>query len=141
MPHYCRICDRYRRNEKFSGRGHRDHICKDCQRLPREERDRIDCLDELDNFLNQSHISPKNIARLEVLTQHGSGEVRKLAKLLLEVARLTPHKRRRCKILAQKDPILLSKVKPLRDEYGYDCENVPDDIPDSLDFVDSDLPF
>jgi hypothetical protein len=141
MPHYCRICDRYRRNEKFSGRGHRDHICKDCQRLPREERDRIHCLDELGNFLNQSHISPKNIARLEVLTQHGSGEVRELAKLLLEVARLTPHKRRRCKILAQKDPILLSKVKPLRDEYGYDCENVPDEIPDSLDFVDSDLPF
>jgi|ERR1700751_4287931 len=87
MPHYCRICARYRRNEKFSGRGHRDHICKDCQRLPREERDRVDRLNELDNFLNQSLISPKNIARLEVLTQHGGGEVRELAKLLLEVAR------------------------------------------------------
>ena len=109
--------------------------------MPREERDRIDRLNELDNFLNQSHISPKNIARLEVLTQHCSGEVRELAKLLLEVARLTPHKRRRWKILAQKDPILLSKVKPLRYEYGYDCEHVPDDIPDSPDFVDSDLPF
>jgi hypothetical protein len=141
MPHYCRICTRYRSNEKFSGRGHRDHICKDCQRLPREERDRIDRLNELDNFLNQSHISPKNIARLEVLTQHGSGEVRELAKLLLEVARLTPYKRRRWKILAQKDPILLSKVKPLCSEYGYDCEIVPDDIPDPQEFVDSDLPF
>jgi len=54
---------------------------------------------------------------------------------------LTPHKRRRWIILAQKDPILLSKVKPLRYEYGYDCEHVPDDIPDSPDFVDSDLPF
>jgi hypothetical protein len=39
MPHYCRICGRGRRNEKFTGRGHRNHICKDCQRLPREQRD------------------------------------------------------------------------------------------------------
>jgi hypothetical protein len=93
MPHYCRICDRCRANEKFSGRGHRDHICKDCQRLPREERDRIDRLNEVDNFLSQSHISPKNIARLQVLTQHASVEVRELAQLVLEVARLPPHKR------------------------------------------------
>ena len=78
-------------------------------------------------------------ARIEV--RCGGGEVRELAKLLLEVARLTPHKRRRWKILAQKDPILLSKLKPLFYEHGYDYENVPDDIPDSLDFVDSDLPF
>jgi hypothetical protein len=141
MPHYCRICDRCRANEKFSGRGHRDHICKDCQRLPREERDRIDRLDEVDNFLNQSHISPKNIARLQVLTQHASVEVRELAKLVLEVARLTPHKRRPRKILAQKDPILLSKVKPLYCEDDFDRDYVPDNIPDSLDFVGPDLPF
>ena len=89
--------------------------------MPREERDRVDRLNELDNFLNQSLISPKNIARLEVLTQHGGGEVRELAKLLLEVARLTPHKRRRWKILAQKDPILLSKVKPLCLESPRTC--------------------
>jgi hypothetical protein len=28
--HYCRICRQYRANEKFSGRGHAAHICKDC---------------------------------------------------------------------------------------------------------------
>lgn len=28
--HYCRICGRYRANEKFSGKGHRTHVCKDC---------------------------------------------------------------------------------------------------------------
>jgi hypothetical protein len=61
MGHYCRICGRIRANEKFSGRGHRAHICKDCQRLPLEERDRIMCGDELYGFLDQSHISQKNI--------------------------------------------------------------------------------
>lgn len=29
--HYCKICGRYRANEKFSGKGHRQHICKDCK--------------------------------------------------------------------------------------------------------------
>ncbi|MGM0878494.1 MAG: hypothetical protein ACQEWV_28310 [Bacillota bacterium] len=30
--HYCFRCERYRANEKFSGKGHRQHICKDCKR-------------------------------------------------------------------------------------------------------------
>lgn len=30
--YYCRICGSYRANEKFSGKGHQQHICKDCQR-------------------------------------------------------------------------------------------------------------
>jgi transposase-like protein len=30
--HYCRICGRHRANEKFSGKGHAKHICKDCDR-------------------------------------------------------------------------------------------------------------
>jgi len=135
MPHYCRICDRNRANEKFSGRGRRTHICKDCQCLPREERDRIDTLNDLHDFLNQSHISAKNIARLEILTLHANVEVKQLAVLILEVARLTPYKRRRWKLLAQKNPDLLSQLKPLY----YD--DLPDDFPDCQDFVDDDLPF
>lgn len=30
--HYCYVCRRYRANEKFSGKGHARHICKDCAR-------------------------------------------------------------------------------------------------------------
>ena len=30
MGHYCRICGITRANEKFSGKGHKNHICKDC---------------------------------------------------------------------------------------------------------------
>lgn len=33
--HYCKICGRYRANEKFSGKGHRQHICKECKRNPK----------------------------------------------------------------------------------------------------------
>ncbi|MDD2481199.1 MAG: hypothetical protein PHF82_03590 [Lutispora sp.] len=37
MGHYCRICGRTRANEKFSGKGHKNHICKDCSRKPKQE--------------------------------------------------------------------------------------------------------
>lgn len=31
--HYCWVCERCRPNEKFSGKGHRRHVCKDCAKL------------------------------------------------------------------------------------------------------------
>ena len=120
MPHCCRICERSRANEKFSGRGHRDHICKDCQRLPRDQRDRIERMDEMYGFLDQSNISGKNIARLEILAQLADSEITNLAFLLLEVARVKPHKRRRWKFLAQNHSELFLRLKAL---YGGD---IPD---------------
>ncbi len=117
MGHYCHICDRIRANEKFSGRGHRDHICNDCQRLPREERDRVTCLDELYGFLEQSHISQKNIDRLGILTRHADPEVCKLANLVLDIARVKPYMRRRLKFLAKNDRNLLLR---LQEAYGGD---------------------
>jgi hypothetical protein len=48
MGHYCRVCRRTRPNEKFSGKGHRTHVCKDCVRLPKLEREILRAaLDEL----------------------------------------------------------------------------------------------
>jgi DNA replicative helicase MCM subunit Mcm2 (Cdc46/Mcm family) len=32
LGHYCRICGRERANERFSGKGHAAHVCKDCAR-------------------------------------------------------------------------------------------------------------
>jgi len=36
--HYCWMCESILSNESFSGRGHRDHICKKCKKLPRAKR-------------------------------------------------------------------------------------------------------
>lgn len=40
MPHYCKICQTYKANEKFSGKGHKSHICKVCKGkpLPKKEK-------------------------------------------------------------------------------------------------------
>lgn len=42
--HYCRICGEYKANEKFSGKGHTRHICKQCQSLPKDvQADMVRC--------------------------------------------------------------------------------------------------
>ncbi|MEL6406520.1 MAG: hypothetical protein AAFR81_19280 [Chloroflexota bacterium] len=39
--HFCRECRRHRANEKFSGKGHQQHICKDCNKaLQQKKRER-----------------------------------------------------------------------------------------------------
>lgn len=35
--HYCWACGRRRANERFSGEGHRQHVCRDCAKLGAEE--------------------------------------------------------------------------------------------------------
>jgi protein-arginine kinase activator protein McsA len=42
MGHWCRICDRNRANEKFSAKGHKNHICEDCAKKPKEDIEIID---------------------------------------------------------------------------------------------------
>jgi len=104
MGHFCRICGRKRPNERFSGKGHRSHVCKDCARLPKAERERIEQLDEMEGFLRQHSISQRNIERLEALTESPDADVAELARLVLDVARLRPFKKRRWKYLAENHP-------------------------------------
>ena len=110
MGHYCWVCDRSRPNEKFSGKGHKQHMCKDCARLPRAERDRAQALLEIEGLLNQSNISATNISRLKTLTRFPDQEVRERAELLLEVARVKSHKRKRRSYLARHRPDLLDRL-------------------------------
>jgi hypothetical protein len=70
--------------------------------MPREKRDRIERLDELWDFLDQSNISARNIGRLDTLVAHPDSEVQRLAKLILDVALVHPYKRRRWRHLASR---------------------------------------
>lgn len=36
--HFCKVCHEYKANEKFSGKGHARHICKQCMILCDTER-------------------------------------------------------------------------------------------------------
>jgi hypothetical protein len=113
VGHYCRICNRQRANENFSGKGHRDHVCKECQRLPRERRKHVEEVDEILGFLTQSHISSKNINRLKVLVESSDKEVAGLASVVLEIGEIRPYKRRRLKVLAAENKDLFARLEKL----------------------------
>ena len=81
MGRCCRICDRVRSNESFSGGGHKNCICKKCQKLPKEELNLIRVKDELLGYWNQSSISKLNIKRLDQLKHFPSEEIQELAHL------------------------------------------------------------
>ena len=101
VGHYCRICHRHRANERFSGKGHRDHICKECKRLPHATRKHVEEVDEILGFLTQSHISAKNLERLKILAESGDEEVACLARVVREMAEIRPYKRKRLRFLAK----------------------------------------
>ena len=35
---YCKVCGKYKANEKFSGKGHKNHICRKCALLTAAEK-------------------------------------------------------------------------------------------------------
>ena len=111
MGHWCRICGATKSNESFSGKGHKNHICKECSRKPKEEIEKIDHLAEIINFMDQSNISKKNKKRLKELTDSENKKISELAKLVLEVALIKPTKKGRIKILAKENRKLLFKLE------------------------------
>ncbi len=111
MGHWCRICGSTKPNEKFSGKGHRNHICKDCTKKPKEERSAADQQDEIFGYLNQSNISKKNITRLEKLKSSQNEKISELASIVSEIAKIKPHKKRRLKFLARENKDLLLKLE------------------------------
>ena len=78
--------------------------------MPQIERDAIEHTDEIFGFMNQSHISKKNLQRLQVMAESPNPEVVDLAALVLQVAKVKPYKKRRMKVLEETQPDLYSKA-------------------------------
>jgi len=78
--------------------------------MPKANRESIEQKDEIFNYLKQSHISEKNISRLEQLQSSEDEEVSMLAGIVLEVAKVKPYKKRRLKVLARERRDLLEKL-------------------------------
>ena len=111
MGHWCRICKQILPNEKFSGKGHRTHICKECNKLPTDKRTEVEQEDEIFGYLKQSNISSKNLSRLKTLSESSNIKIANLAKIAYEIGCLKPHKKRRLKFLAKENKILLKKLE------------------------------
>lgn len=99
MPHFCWMCGRLQAHEKFSARGHRNHICRECQKLPAAEKEWRRALLHMEGMLAQSRISEKNVRCLRSLTSSPAADVAERALLLLEIARIHPGRRHRLRSL------------------------------------------
>ncbi len=109
--HFCHVCQSRRPNEAFSGKGHARHVCRECSRMPKEEREAIEHKDEIFGFMLQSHISKKNLKRLRILRDGGNKSIVELAEIVLRVAAVKPYKKKRMKFLAPKHPELLRMLR------------------------------
>jgi hypothetical protein len=68
-------------------------------------------MDEIFRLMRQSHISGKNVVRLEQMVKSENPHVAKLAAMVLRVARVKPYRTRRLKFLAQRHPELLRELE------------------------------
>ena len=82
MGRFCILCESIRPNEAFCGKGERARICRKCRRMPREKQDALKHEREIHGFLEQSHISEKNVARLRALASSRNTRVADLAALV-----------------------------------------------------------
>jgi len=128
MGHYCWMCGRVRSNERFSGKGRRRHLCKECASRPRQERECIRALKDINSYLDQKNISDNNIARLKYLCEFPDPDIRQRAEVVLELARVKPHKRKRRAYIRKHHPDLYAKLVHLSiyDERIKDSEPVFD---------------
>ncbi len=111
MGHWCRICGNNLPNERFSGKGHKTHICKKCSQKPKEEILHTDQEMEIGDFLRQSNISKKNISRLRKLAQSENEDIAEQASTVLEIALVKPGKKKRLRFLATKHRHLIEKLE------------------------------
>ena len=76
--HYCKVCGQYRANEKFSGKGHAAHICKDCAKLSPAQRAEEMTLNRLYDL--PWYLSKEQIKWLRNRTHDSRPEVREAAQ-------------------------------------------------------------
>ncbi len=79
--------------------------------MPKPERDAIEQTQEILGFLDQSNISKKNISRLKDLAQSDNAGIADMAAVVLKVAAVKPHKKRRMKIIAGEHRELLHEME------------------------------
>lgn len=83
--HYCWSCDRRRPNEKFSGRGHARHLCRECAQLGAEELAYRQAVRNLERCMTCEGIIPrKRHKSFERFLHHDDPRVRARAKEILD---------------------------------------------------------
>lgn len=79
--------------------------------MPKEELAAIEESEEIYNFMMQSHISKRNVTRLKILAASPIPLTADLARIVLDVARVKPYKKKRAAYLARNHRDILEKCE------------------------------
>jgi len=80
--HFCWCCGRTRPNERFSGRCHARHLCKDCQKLGGEELAFRQAVRDIDRMLQRetARVKQKQRKNFERFLRHPNERIRRYAE-------------------------------------------------------------
>jgi len=135
--HFCYVCGEHKANEKFSGRGHANHICKACQGLPVAERNQMIALRKIDNMPFR-WLSQTEIKWLRKRMHDSRPEVRDAAREAYHI-KFPNYDRDLDKLTALKTPVLfseldekqkaeaLNQLEDLIDDFFCGADYIPDD--------------
>ena len=79
--HFCWCCQRVLPNERFSGRGHKRHLCRACSKLGAEELDFRQDVRDIDRLLDRGggRIRRRDRSQFEGFLRHRNDRVRRYA--------------------------------------------------------------
>lgn len=136
--HYCWCCDRIRPHEKFSGKGHARHLCKDCARLGAEEVNYRQALRNLERCMGLSTTIPrKHRESFNRFLTHQDPRIRAAAR---EMEALDAQTRAEWQELRRQEHELEDRMLE-----AWECmeavEPEIDDLTDNKDDDDDEIPF
>lgn len=138
-----------RPNERFSGRNHGRHLCRDCAHLPAEELEYRQGERDIERLLHDGlHIPRKRRAQFDRFLLHPNARVRDLARRILDEQRREAEELRRMREeedarAADLDRSVFGNAGVEASDDGGSMAQVPDwtDGGQDGDDGDDDLPF
>jgi len=106
--HFCYVCGEHKANEKFSGRGHANHICRQCQALPAATRNEMVAVRKIGNMAFR-YLSKTEIKWLQKKMKDPRPEVRDAAQAAYSI-KFPNHDRELAKMIELKTPVLFSEL-------------------------------
>ena len=136
--HFCWACGRRRPNEKFSGRGHARHLCRDCSKLGADELAYRQALRNLERCMTWEGIIPRKRRKLfEQFLDHKDPRIRARAEEMLEEDR--------AERAYQRSMRELDEALPEPELSGIECDEVIEDgnggFGESDDRRSTEIPF
>jgi len=82
--HFCWACGRIRANERFGGGGHAHHVCRDCQKLGKEELEYRQASRDLGRLVTWDGMIPrKHKKSFDRFLNHSNPRIREQAQTML----------------------------------------------------------